>query len=735
MKNVVLTILGIMISIYVIGTCLCVFSWETRKNVLDEHVSRVLARTLEDEYQSKDVQRVYEHLVDELTFDVGKNGRIEVEIGQLDLDKGIIHVIVKEHFRQFNGQERTITCEKTVIMDSQVESVYSAGGAAAVFDSQVWLDEGYKASSTGTSTGSSDTYSNAYSYYAVYEGKMIFKPTDETEAGVFYGTKAKQSSNGKIVFRTLGWRVTVKDKDGEIIEQVFYSLNGENIQVADSRVVDNYKYKLYNITLDNLKSRLSDEANNALRKADCSIVFDACITVVKNGVYQGGMTDNGIDWGNVYTTYEGIVSAQNWSAKSKEALKSYFNKDMADMFFEVSLSCGTGIASVSGGGKYCYGTEITIDATPQKGYTFLEWVGGITTTTKKYTFTVNEDVTMKATTTRDDVAVNLYRNQDSKDTQKATVFFAFGEEENRLPDMGWEKEGYYQTGWSTSRIIAQPYFGNQQIIKEDWMEKVAPSVDLYATWEPNSYRIVFDGNGATGTDSYVLADYTESITLLAEGYVFSSGALAGWSMSSEQNGAEYFSGETVTVAELAERAGVVDEDGGIIYLYAQKDTAPRIEGDAIYISLLDAKRGIVTAEWLCRYVYVVDLEDGEISYEDGYGAEKPDGGFGILDFQSYQYLQCTEETCIVERFYARDSIGNETYKQVEVYVVEDAKVELNANAGNIRFLSGKYYKDEQGNWIAEEEGGLTENSIWKWRAEHVAILDEIFLQKIGEETP
>ena len=55
MKNIVLTILGFLISIYVILTCTCVFSWIIRKNVLDEHVSRVLERTLEKEYQAKDV--------------------------------------------------------------------------------------------------------------------------------------------------------------------------------------------------------------------------------------------------------------------------------------------------------------------------------------------------------------------------------------------------------------------------------------------------------------------------------------------------------------------------------------------------------------------------------------------------------------------------------------------------------------------------------------------------------
>ena len=101
--------------------------------------------------------------------------------------------------------------------------------------------------------------------------------------------------------------------------------------------------------------------------------------------------------------------------------------------------------------------------------------------------------------------------------------------------------------------------------------------------------------------------------------------------------------------------------------------------------------------------------------------------FGVLDFQAYRYVQCTEETCVVEKFYARDSAGNETLKQVEVYVIEDAKAELNSKV-NIRFISKKYYKDEQGNWIAPEEGGLSEHSVWRKNQEYANLLEQVWQQ-------
>ena len=720
MKNILLSMMGILLSIYVLGTGMCVYSLAVRENALEEHVSRVLERTLTEEYREKDEERVRRKLTEELSLIPGKNGSVEVDIPVLDLMKGLIQVEVKEHFRQFNGRMRTIGCKKLVLVDAPMNGSYSAGANAAFLEEP--LEEPYMQS---TSSETSGTYTNAYEYYQEYEGKMIFKPEDSLPAGVYYGTRAKQSSSGNIVFRTIGWQVTIQDKTGAMIDRVYYSLNGENIQVPDNRVVNDYKYKLYNITLENLKSRMSAEAREALKKADCSIVFDACIVVVKYGEYLGGMTDEGIEWGKVYTTYDGIVNAQSWSAKTKEALKDYFNKDMADMFFEVDLSCGEGIASVSGGGKYCYGTEITIDATAQSGYTFLEWVGAVTTTSKRYTFTVTDHIVLKATTKRDEVAVNLFRNYDRADSEIKTLFYTPGAETHRLPEVEWKRTGYYLDGWSTSRIVLQSYFSAQGELSGSWLERVVPSVNLYAVWKPNNYRIVFRPNGAAVGEEYsVYADYEDVIVLPEDGFRFRNGSLGGWSLHPDYDGAEYLCGQSVTVAELAQRIGVVEENGETIYLYAQPDSAPQILGGPIYLSLADAQSGIVTAEFLCSFLRFADREDGELFYEDGYCAEYPDGGCGIQEFRPFLYIGCTEEIRVQETFYARDSAGNETYRDVVIYLIEDVRSGQNQLEGRLRFFSMRYYKDVDGNCVSEEDGGLLEDSVWYWNDEYRTLLEQ-----------
>ena len=57
-------------------------------------------------------------------------------------------------------------------------------------------------------------------------------------------------------------------------------------------------------------------------------------------------------------------------------------------YYTLTLNKGTGISAVSGGGVYLSGTSISIDATVTSGYTWKNWTGYSTTTTKNYTFTM-----------------------------------------------------------------------------------------------------------------------------------------------------------------------------------------------------------------------------------------------------------------------------------------------------------------------------------------------------------
>ena len=135
------------------------------------------------------------------------------------------------------------------------------------------------------------------------------------------------------------------------------------------------EYNLYALTLGDLKDRLNAKASQALNKGKASMVMDACMIVVRKGKAQGTMNDQGPVSGKVYTTYQGISGAESWSRESYTSFHNYFHKEIQGLFFWVDAIAGEGIASVSGGGEYCYGYTACLKAKAKKGYDFAEWRG------------------------------------------------------------------------------------------------------------------------------------------------------------------------------------------------------------------------------------------------------------------------------------------------------------------------------------------------------------------------
>ena len=51
-----------------------------------------------------------------------------------------------------------------------------------------------------------------------------------------------------------------------------------------------------------------------------------------------------------------------------------------------------------------------------------------------------------------------------------------------------------------------------------------------------------------------------------------------------------------------------------------------------------------------------------------------------------------------------------------------------------RFISEKYFKDKDGNFVPEEYGGFNEKSNWVTNPDYVNLLTEVFKNKKNEET-
>lgn len=118
MKNVILGMIGVFITLYTLLIGANVLYVQTQKNQLEKHVSRIVKHTLESEYQKGEESVVKQILLQEIKNAISdQNDNLEIEIQGMDLQKGFLSVRVTKRVEMLNGKEKTIVVEKTAIMD------------------------------------------------------------------------------------------------------------------------------------------------------------------------------------------------------------------------------------------------------------------------------------------------------------------------------------------------------------------------------------------------------------------------------------------------------------------------------------------------------------------------------------------------------------------------------------------------------------------------------------------
>ena len=135
----------------------------------------------------------------------------------------------------------------------------------------------------------------------------------------------------------------------------------------------------------------------------------------------------------------------------------------------------------------------------------------------------------------------------------------------------------------------------------------------------------------------------------------------------------------------------------------------------------DALEGKVTEEWLAKRAQAHDKEDGEIPY-----GRNANTSFFMESYDASSFTEAQKDGCITETFLAVDSAGNRTRKEIQVYIVEVPLYPEEKIYGRVRFISKSYFKDENGNLVEEESGGLATDSVWRLDESYRMILEHLF---------
>lgn len=192
----------------------------------------------------------------------------------------------------------------------------------------------------------------------------------------------------------------------------------------------------------------------------------------------------------------------------------------------------------------------------------------------------------------------------------------------------------------------------------------------------------------------------------------------GWAL---EDGRESFipqwtAGTSIAVADLTNAAGVTDQSGATITLYAVWDDCPWIVAENLYYTLTQAQSGYITDSEILSHATAYDREDGS-PIEPGF--HENGTSFSIPDYQASDFTQFRREGSCTENLTVVDSTGSTYYKQITVYVVDTTAVAVEPE-GTTRFINEYYYNQPETN------GGLAADSIWLTDPEYAATLQTAF---------
>lgn len=228
-------------------------------------------------------------------------------------------------------------------------------------------------------------------------------------------------------------------------------------------------------------------------------------------------------------TFKGWYSGGNLvSSSNPYSFSVYSNQTLeavATSTYTVTLTSGTGISSVSGGGTYTQGSSCSAKAVVQSGYSFSGWYNGTTlvSSSNPYSFTVNANTSLKATASAVSYSVSVTKGTGVSSVS-GTGSYAYGASCTLEATV---ESGYVFAGWYNGSSLvssANPYTFN-----------VTGSTSLKATANAQTYTV--DVRTSTGIKSvsgggtYTRGSSCTLSATLEEGYAFS-----GWHTS---NGVVY----------------------------------------------------------------------------------------------------------------------------------------------------------------------------------------------------
>lgn len=189
-------------------------------------------------------------------------------------------------------------------------------------------------------------------------------------------------------------------------------------------------------------------------------------------------------------------------------------------------------------------------------------------------------------------SVKLFRNTTAKDKTSKSYSFDFGASKNltKFSKLSWKNTGYTFQGWARAEDKTKVVYKDAASVV-GMAANVNETVNLYAVWKGNSYKITFEKNGGKGSaPKKISASYGTAVKLSANTYTRDGYSFTGWNTKANGKGTKYKDGANVK--------NLSSKNGATVKLYATwKVTKYKIlfnanGGGGKKMSAMDMKGGV-----------------------------------------------------------------------------------------------------------------------------------------------
>ncbi len=201
--------------------------------------------------------------------------------------------------------------------------------------------------------------------------------------------------------------------------------------------------------------------------------------------------------------------------------------------YDLSLSAGDD-GSVTGGGSYTYGSDATITATPNTGYSFAGWTGdGVANSASTHTtVSMTQGRSVNATFSINSYDLSLSAGDGGSVSGGGSFTYGSAADINATPDTGYSFAGWNGDGVNDSNSA-------------NTFVSITQNQSVSASFSINSYDLTLsmsDGGSVTGGGSYTYGSDATITATPATGYSF-----AGWTGDGIANSAS--ASTTVSMAQ------------------------------------------------------------------------------------------------------------------------------------------------------------------------------------------